>query len=353
MSPGYITSTSNTQTGNIVLSLSSPTTANGLDVTTTSFTYITAFSSTPNMALGLSYMSSQYTTTTSSSSWMYNLSISIINSAGASVISNRTTILFSQIAINYLAVLPSFFLEITYASFDLSATSLSSGASNTIRTNSYNINYRAKSNSSNAIININTMGIHTIRQSNTYQYNLAVTGKSNSSYQITITVQPYNGLMAISLCGVSYELVATTIASPYYLDMGYFTDFSGSIIDSSGISDITVFGTIYTAPTSWQVSDGNAINIYNLTLGSSSLNYVLTSPSLQTCTNSYVWYRQLACPVYYYLNVSVCVACHYTCLTCSGTNNTQCLTCSPATRQFVSSNNTCACLTGYVDQSAA
>lgn len=98
------------KTGNVVLTISSPTTANGYDYTTTSVSFPTAFSSAPIVGIGLDFLSSTYTTTTSLYSWMIDTSVVGVSSTGASIGFNRTTSIVSQISLNYMAVSSTLFL---------------------------------------------------------------------------------------------------------------------------------------------------------------------------------------------------------------------------------------------------
>lgn len=51
------------------------------------------------------------------------------------------------------------------------------------RSIAYNLTYRGKSNSTNAVVMINTIGLFTVRQSvHTFAYTVAVSGKYTNSY---------------------------------------------------------------------------------------------------------------------------------------------------------------------------
>jgi hypothetical protein len=49
-------------------------------------------------------------------------------------------------------------------------------------------------------------------------------------------------------------------------------------------------GIIYTGMTYWTIDDSNGVNNFNFSLAGNV--YTLTSTSLTSCQNSYVWYRQ-------------------------------------------------------------
>lgn len=93
-----------------MLVVSSPTTVSGYDTTSTTFSFPSSFSSAPNIALGLGYLSSTYTTTTSLYSWLIDVSVTSTSSTSAIVMFNRTSGVVSQIQLNYMAVLPTFLL---------------------------------------------------------------------------------------------------------------------------------------------------------------------------------------------------------------------------------------------------
>jgi len=96
----------------------------------------------------------------------------------------------------------------------------------------------------------------------------------------------------------------------------------------------------------WFIDDSNTVLNYNLALSLKA--FTLSTTSLSQITFTYIWYRMESCPDYTFLNGTACDSCNYTCLTCSNGLNTSCLTC-PLTRQYVSTNHSCACFPGYVD----
>ncbi len=49
-------------------------------------------------------------------------------------------------------------------------------------------------------------------------------------------------------------------------------------------------GIIFTGMTDWTIDDSNGVNNMNLSMSLNS--YTLTSTSLTSCRNAYVWYRQ-------------------------------------------------------------
>lgn len=114
------------------------------------------------------------------------------------------------------------------------------------------------------------------------------------------------------------------ITPPLYLDMGFVTSSAGSITDGSGLG-LTVTGKIFMGMTDWALTDTNAVIQYNMAM--SSLTYTLTSNSVTRTRTAYFWYREKACPTYYYEDASSCSSCNFTCTTCTGPTSSECLSC--------------------------
>ena len=127
--------------------------------------------------------------------------------------------------------------------------------------------------------------------------------------------------------------------------MGIAQSFSGIIPDTSGLG-ITTYGTVFVGLVDLTIDDTNSVLNYNMAV--TGLNYLLTTSSLTQSRMAYFWYRKQTCPDYTFLNVTLCEACHHSCLTCASELSTTCLTC-PSTRTYVSTNRTCPCITNYVD----
>lgn len=105
LSPSFLTSLPDCKTGSAVLTVSSPTTTNGYDVTLTTVTFPTSFTAIPSVALGLSYLASTYTTTINLYQWLIDFSVYSTTTGTTVVQFNRTSGIVSQISINYLALL--------------------------------------------------------------------------------------------------------------------------------------------------------------------------------------------------------------------------------------------------------
>lgn len=97
---------------------------------------------------------------------MFDMILTSTNATSALVQVNRTDNMLQQMAVNYIACSSTFFLDIRYQYFDLSATqvyTLSGPATTNIV-----VTYKLKSNSTNAVAVYSTAGISMVRQSNTY-----------------------------------------------------------------------------------------------------------------------------------------------------------------------------------------
>lgn len=132
--------------------------------------------------------------------------------------------------------------------------------------------------------------------------------------------------------------------------MGVITSLGGSVPDSSGLG-LTTIGTIFTGMSDWALSDSNTIITFNMTqTGLIQSFQSSTVTRLKTC---YLWYRDVSCPLYYYLLNSLCYSCDYTCTTCSDSSNTSCLTCASSSfRTFDSDTGSCPCNNNYLDVGA-
>ena len=346
--PTFITTFTGFQTGSLVFNLASPTTAAGYDTSTTAFTFSAAFSATPNIALGLQTLSSTYPTTNATANTLLDLTVASASASGATISFYRTTGVVTKTSVNYLAASTSLFLEVTTSYFDLVGTTIYNIGSG-LRSSSVNMGYRVKSNSTNSVVVFNVAGLSMSRQTSTYQLALTLSAKYSTTYSLQVSVGDKNALKWVRVCGISYETVATTISSPYFLDMGFLTDFAGSIPDSSAASSISTLGSIYTGMAGWMVRDTNYILDYSLTF--SLRAYTQTTVSLTSYSAAYVWYRQEVCATNYFLTTTghLCSACHISCLTCTGAASTQCLTC-PTTRTY--SSGSCVCNSNYYDTGA-
>ena len=148
------------------------------------------------------------------------------------------------------------------------------------------------------------------RQSNSYEFSLTLSAKYSSTFTVEVSVPANNRIKWVRICAMSYEKIATTIESPYFLDMGFMSDFGGTIPDSSG-SSITTTGTIFTGMKDWGINDANSVLDYSLTF--SVRTYTVETNSLTKYSASYLWYRMETCPDYYFLSEDTCAACDISC----------------------------------------
>jgi hypothetical protein len=110
LSPYFLTNLNDYKTGSAVITISSPTTTNGYDINTNAITFSSSFSQTPNVGIGLNYLSSIYTTTTNVYTWVFDITIQTITQSTCTLQLNRTTGIINQISLNYIAILSTSFL---------------------------------------------------------------------------------------------------------------------------------------------------------------------------------------------------------------------------------------------------
>ena len=136
-----------------------------------------------------------------------------------------------------------------------------------------------------------------MRQSNTFDYALAITAYHPSTFDVSLTLGSSNGMRFLRVVIYNYENTFHVVSAPNYIDMGLLSGTTGSVSDSSGLGLATT-GIIFIGMTDWGLSDGNAVLDYDLSF--STLAYSLTTTSITRAQFGYVWYRTKSCPVYYY-----------------------------------------------------
>ena len=111
-----------------------------------------------------------------------------------------------QLSINYIASLPSssFFLDITHTYHDLTSTTIYSSSLNTVRSTTLNLNYKLKTNSSNAVCVYTTTGLSIMRKSNTFQYHLQILERGTYFATANLTLQHHNGMRFIRVAIFNY-----------------------------------------------------------------------------------------------------------------------------------------------------
>ena len=124
--------------------------------------------------------------------------------------------------------------------------------------------YQSKSNSTNAVVVYSTVGIYMLRNNtNLYDYEITTSALEPASFNISIQVGGYNRMKWIRICSISYEKIATTISTPYFLDLGFLTGLSNTIPDTSGVT-VSDLGTIFTGMTNWKINDINSVLNYEI-----------------------------------------------------------------------------------------
>ena len=180
----------------------------------------------------------------------------------------------------------------------------------------------------------------------------------------TFTTYPYTD----PLIKMSFDTVSSTGNDVYSTDITFtgnpFKMFSlkfGYLIDVS--SDCPATGNIYHI-NSYQCDSScpwyqyeNTTN--NYCYGCNSRCQGCTGPSNNQCTgcNTAAHHRILngttcVCqPLYYYDNLvsDICPPCSYTCLTCFGPSNSNCLSCNFTDIRYDDGNNSCPCNPGWYD----
>lgn len=202
---------------------------------------------------------------------------------------NRSQNSVTQISLNYVVCDSSFFLDIRHSFIDLSTTTLYTPVSILERTATVEIPYKTKSNSSNAQVIYNVIGIYMLRQSNLFEYQITTASKLLSSLNLSILVGGSNRLKWLRVCTYSYELIANSVDPPYYIEMGIVDDFSGTFPDRSGLTVLS-YGTFYTGMIDWNIDDSNSV--LNYKMGGTGISYLLTSTSLSRSRTAFLWYRK-------------------------------------------------------------
>lgn len=135
---------------------------------------------------------------------MFDLQIVQQLQASALIQLNRTAGTIQQISLNYIVCDSSFWLDVRQTLVDLSEQTVFTSFTST-RTAVMQLPYKSKSNSSNAQVVYNTIGIDMIRQSShTYQFQMMTSGKDFSSFNITLQILVNNKIKWIRICTYSY-----------------------------------------------------------------------------------------------------------------------------------------------------
>lgn len=335
------------ETGQLVLGLSTPTTFStntSMASQTTVMTYANSYTAAPGFGYGWTYINSNWNSTTSAMETMIDL-VATVGIGSTSLKLNFTAGLLTQLSINYILTKlnTQFFIDFTTTYIDFSSnTSICSSSQTGTRSLTITLNYKTKGNSSNSIAVYNTVGISMLKASNTFEFTLSTLSTETYSMSVTLSLPAKNGLRFIRILTINYESVISGASPPYYLDMGFRTTTAGTIPDSSGMT-VSDYGTVIMGMTDWALSDTNAVLNYNMSI--SGISFSLTSNTVTRTRSSYLWYRLLGCPTYYFTDGLLCTACHYSCLSCFDATSTGCLSCdSTKNRTRISANNSCGCI---------
>lgn len=117
---------------------------------------------------------------------------------------NWTAGSIQQILLNYIVCDSSFWLDTRQTLVDLSAQTVFTSSIST-RSTVMQLPYKSKSNSSNAQVVYNTIGLDMIRtSSHTYQFQMTTSYLGLSSFNVTLLIQPNNTIRWIRLNTYSY-----------------------------------------------------------------------------------------------------------------------------------------------------
>ncbi len=125
--------------------------------------YVNAYTSIPNVGFGIDFINSVYQTSLTAQ-FMIDLSTVQRLQTYAMIQLNRTANSITQLSVNYVVCDSSFWLDVRQTLVDLSGTTAFTSASSLSRTVTTQIAYKTKSNSSNAMLTYNTIGVDMYRQ---------------------------------------------------------------------------------------------------------------------------------------------------------------------------------------------
>ena len=190
-----------------MLSASSPTTSGSLSSQTTTITYANSYFTTPSFGYGISYISAGWSQTTTVVETIIDVSSSSGTTTAQTLLLSFTTSTVNNFRIHYLVCLPNsfFFLDVRNSYEDLSTDgSIFTSSSPSSRQKTLTIPYKAKSNSSNAVVVYNTVGLSMLRQSNTFEYTLSTTARAATTFNLLLTVMANYGMRFIRLVVYNY-----------------------------------------------------------------------------------------------------------------------------------------------------
>lgn len=203
--PNFITTIAGSfEVGTAVLTSASSTPSGSFSSQSTTVTYLNTYSTTPQFGFGFGYISSAWSTTTSTLETIIDVTI-LSSSTGYQILQlNFTSSTINILSINYIACVSGFFLDVRTAFLNTSALTVASSSLNTVRTTTLNVPYKSKSNSSNSVAVYTTIGMSMVRAKNTFEYSLTFNGFATSTITITLTVQPMNGVKFLRFSVFNY-----------------------------------------------------------------------------------------------------------------------------------------------------
>ncbi len=138
------------------------------------------YTSAPNIGYGLGFLNSNYLTTLALDSYVFDIQIVQKVQTSALIQLNRTAGTIQQISLNYIVCDSSFWLDVRQTLVDLSSQTVFLSFTST-RSTVMTLPYKSKSNSSNAQVVYNTIGLEMIRlSSRTYQFQMSTSGRDLS-----------------------------------------------------------------------------------------------------------------------------------------------------------------------------
>ncbi len=151
-----------------MLNIVNTTVVSGFTADSTTFGFLNTYSSIPNIGYGFDFINSNYATTLANSEMLIDITLTAKQSTYATIMITRTQNTVQQLSINYIVCQSTFFLDIRNTYFDLTSETVFTTTSTNSKTSLLIVPYKTKSNSSNAIVVYNTIGLHMIRTSRTF-----------------------------------------------------------------------------------------------------------------------------------------------------------------------------------------
>jgi hypothetical protein len=291
-------------------------------------TNITASSSLSNSSLYFNLQLDDASTTTTTFTYFFQWTQSSFNSIVAS----------------YFAFSDGTYVELQY--LDLSSSLGSLATINSIAPQSITIptTYNTKSNASRAVVKVLTVSATYTWINGAFGYTITKGNYLANTFDLGIAVAVNSSISSIRVCIIDYESVLFVVNPPYYLSDLTSSSISGTVPEVSGLA-ITDTSEIFNGIMYMTFNDAQPLNF--------SLGFIQSSFTVGTTASAFsfefLWYKMETCGNNYYIdttNLSNCLGCDVTCLTCSGSLSTNCISCT-STRTLT--GNSCPCNTGYYE----